>query len=51
MATSSANLPADKWTQLRAGIALVLCAVLNGCIGATPLPKRTPEGTEVKNVD
>jgi hypothetical protein len=38
---------------LQGGIALVLCATLGGCIGATPLPKRTrtPEGTEVKNVD
>ena len=35
------------------GFALVLCASLLGCIGATPLPKRTrtPEGTEVKSID
>jgi len=40
-----------RWLQ--AGIALALCATLLGCIGATPLRKRTrtPEGTEVKNID
>lgn len=34
-------------------VALLLCSVLLGCIGATPLPKRTrtPEGTEVKSID
>ena len=39
--------------QLQARIALALCATLLGCIGATPLHKRTrtPEGTEVKNID
>jgi len=39
--------------QLQAGIALALCAILLGCIGAAPLRKRTrtPEGTEVKNID
>lgn len=38
--------------QLQAWIALALCATLLGC-GATPLHKRTrtPEGTEVKNID
>jgi hypothetical protein len=38
---------------LQAGIAFALCATLLGCIGATPLPKRTrtPEGPEVKNID
>lgn len=39
--------------SLQAGTALVLCSTFLACIGATPLPKRTrtPEGTEVKNVD
>ncbi len=39
--------------QLQAGIALALCATLLGCIGATPLHKRTrtPEGTELQNID
>ena len=39
--------------QLQAGITLALCATLLGCIGATPLHKRTrtPQGTEVKNID
>ena len=34
-------------------IVVLLCALLTGCIGATPLPKRTrtSTGTEVKNVD
>jgi hypothetical protein len=38
---------------LGTGAALLLCVTLTGCIGATPLPKRTrtPEGTEVKDVD
>ena len=42
---------ARQWLQ--AGITFVLCAALLGCIGATPVPKRTrtPEGTEVKNID
>ena len=42
---------APQWLQ--AGIACVLCATLLGCIGATPLHKRTrtPEGTEVKDID
>ncbi len=41
------------WGKLQAGAAFVLCATLMGCIGATPLPKRTrtPAGPEVKNVD
>jgi hypothetical protein len=35
------------------GTAFALCATLTGCIGVTPFPKRTrtPEGTEVKDVD
>ncbi len=39
--------------QLQLGIALALCVMLLGCIGATPLHKhtRTPEGTEVKDID
>ena len=39
--------------QLQSGIALALCAALLGCIGATPLHKRTrtPEGTEIQNID
>jgi hypothetical protein len=39
--------------RLQASTVLALCATLSGCIGATPLPKRTrtPEGTEVKNID
>ena len=39
--------------QLQAGIALALCATLLGCIGATPLHKRTrtPEGTELQKID
>ena len=39
--------------KVQAVIAMLLCVVLSGCIGATPLPKRTrtPEGTEVKNID
>lgn len=39
--------------QLQAWIALALCAILLGCIGATPLHKRTrtPEGTEIKRID
>jgi outer membrane protein assembly factor BamE (lipoprotein component of BamABCDE complex) len=38
---------------LQVGIALALCATLLGCIGATPLPKRTrtPTGTEAKDID
>jgi hypothetical protein len=38
---------------LSAGTALVLCAILSGCIGATPLPRRTrtATGAEVKSVD
>jgi len=42
---------APRWLQ--AGIASALCATLLGCIGATPLHKhtRTPEGTEVKDID
>src|SRR5208283_871469 len=44
---------ACAWQQLQAGIALALCTTLLGCIGATPLHKhtRTPEGTEVKDID
>jgi len=47
------NRPACARQQLQAGIALALCAVLFGCIGATPLPKRTrtPTGTEAKDID
>lgn len=39
--------------KLQAITVFLLCVTLNGCIGATPLPKRTrtPEGTEVKNLD
>jgi len=39
--------------SLQAAIALLLCATLLGCIGATPLPKRmrTPTGTEIKDID
>ena len=39
--------------RLQARIALALCATLLGCIGATPLHKRTrtPEGTVVKDID
>jgi outer membrane protein assembly factor BamE (lipoprotein component of BamABCDE complex) len=39
--------------QLQVGFALALCATLLGCIGATPLPKRTrtPTGTEAKDID
>jgi hypothetical protein len=39
--------------KLQAGTVFVFCLVLSGCIGATPLPKRTrtPAGTEVKNLD
>jgi hypothetical protein len=42
-----------KKRLVQAGITLVLCSTFLACIGATPLPKRTrsPEGTEVKNVD
>ena len=42
---------ASQWLQT--GIVLALGATLFGCIGATPLPKRTrtPQGTEVKNLD
>jgi hypothetical protein len=42
---------AQEWLQ--AGIAFALCAPLLGCLGATPLSRRTrtPEGTEVKNID
>ena len=49
--------PENRYTcaplWLQAGIACVLCATLLGCIGATPLHKRTrtPEGTEVKDID
>jgi outer membrane protein assembly factor BamE (lipoprotein component of BamABCDE complex) len=40
-----------QWLQ--AGIAFALCATLLGCIGATPLHKRTrtSEGTVVKDID
>lgn len=39
--------------KLYAAIPVLLCGTLSGCIGATPLPKRTrtPEGIEVKSVD
>jgi len=39
--------------SLQAGTVLVLCSTLLACIGATPLPRRTrtPEGTEVKDLD
>jgi hypothetical protein len=39
--------------SLQAGTTLVLCSTFLACIGATTLPKRTrtPEGTELKNVD
>ena len=42
-----------KSGKLYAAITVLLCGTLSGCIGATPLPKRTrtPEGTEVKSVD
>ncbi|MFI5095240.1 MAG: hypothetical protein ACHQIK_17525 [Candidatus Acidiferrales bacterium] len=42
---------AQRWLQV--GITLPLCVTLLGCLGATRLPKRTrtPEGTEVKNID
>lgn len=38
---------------VRAVLSFLLCTTLLGCIGATPLPKRTrtAEGAEVKNVD
>ena len=52
METKVAELcPATR--KLQAGVALLLCATLSGCIGATPLPRRTrtPAGTEVKNID
>lgn len=42
---------ARQWLQT--GIAFALCVFLVACIGATPLHKhtRTPEGTEVKDID
>jgi hypothetical protein len=53
MVTSLEGLRAVMGKRLGTGAALLVCATLTGCIGATPLPKRTrtPEGTEVKNVD
>jgi outer membrane protein assembly factor BamE (lipoprotein component of BamABCDE complex) len=53
MVTRLAGLRAGMWKWLGTGAALLVCVTLTGCIGATPLPKRTrtPEGTEVKDVD
>lgn len=53
METSPASQQISVRKKLQTGTALVLCVALSGCIGATPLPRRTrtPEGTEVKNVD
>jgi hypothetical protein len=51
MSSENRHTCARQW--LKEGILVALCANLLGCIGATPLPKRTrtPEGTEVKNID
>ncbi|HXX02226.1 MAG TPA: hypothetical protein VEJ00_13500 [Candidatus Acidoferrales bacterium] len=53
MKQSSVKVCPRSTRSLLAGTALVLCATLNGCIGATPLPKRTrtATGVEVKTVD
>ena len=53
MKTTLVSLTIAARRRLQAGAVFVLCANLSGCIGATPLPKRTRtlEGTEVKNVD
>ena len=53
MTTRPKNGHACTRQWLRAGIAFALCAILLGCIGATPLHKRTrtPEGTVVRDID
>lgn len=53
MTTRLVKMCARVRSSSQAGIALLLCAILSGCIGATPLPKRTrtATGTEVKTVD
>jgi outer membrane protein assembly factor BamE (lipoprotein component of BamABCDE complex) len=53
MRTRHENRRACARQWLQAVIASALCAALLGCIGAAPLPKhtRTPEGTEVKDID
>ena len=53
MGTKPVNRRGGTSKKLQILAAGLLCTSLSGCIGATPLPKRTrtPEGTEVKNVD
>jgi hypothetical protein len=53
MVTRLAGLRAGMGRRLGTGAALLVCVTLTGCIGAAPLRKRTrtPEGTEVKDVD
>lgn len=53
MTTRPENRHACAGQWLQAGAAFALCATLLGCIGATPLHKRTrtPEGTVVKDID
>jgi hypothetical protein len=53
MTTGLVTMCARVRSSSQAGVALFLCLTLSGCIGATPLPKRTrtATGTEVKTVD
>lgn len=53
MRTFLKNSSRSQLKGLRTPAVFLLCCLLLGCIGATPLPKRTrtPSGTEVKNVD
>lgn len=53
MTTKLVKMCARVRSSSQAGIAISLCLALSGCIGATPLPKktRTATGTEVKTVD
>jgi hypothetical protein len=51
--SGSPHSPFGAREKLQAAMALLLCGILSACIGATPLPKRTrtPEGSEVKDID
>lgn len=53
MTTFLKALPPFELKTPQAAAVLLLCSVLLGCFGATPLPRRTrtPEGTDVKKID